>query len=99
MPFSIAPSAKPLLDEAMRIQINARHRKSLRRTINDVLAKHLEQHLPSEELQVTDMMHEIAHSIVDVITAHPEEDQAALLALLMTFVGEEYFQRHADRER
>jgi hypothetical protein len=83
----------------MRIQINARHRKSLRKSINDVLAKHLEQHLPNGELEVTDMMHEIAHSIVDVITAHPEEDRAALLALLMTFVGEGYLQRQADRRR
>jgi hypothetical protein len=39
------------------------------------------------------MVHEIAHSIVDIITAYPEEEQAALLALLMTFVGEEYLQR------
>ena len=49
---------------------------------------------PSERaLEVTDMVHEIAHSIVDIITAYPEEEQAALLALLMTFVGEEYLQR------
>ena len=81
----------------MRIQINARHRKSLRKTINEALAKHLQQHLPNGEPEVTNMMHEIAHCIVDVITAHPEEDRAALLALLMTFVGEEYLQRQADR--
>jgi hypothetical protein len=49
----------------MRIQINARHRKSLRKTINEALAKHLEQHLPNGELEITNMMHEIAHSIVE----------------------------------
>jgi hypothetical protein len=80
----------------MQIQINARHRKSLRKTINEVLAKHLEQRLPAGELEVTDMLHQIAHSFVDVITAHPEEQQATLLALLMTFVGKEYLQRRAD---
>ena len=77
----------------MHIQIKTRNRKSLREAINEVLAKHLEQHLPNGELEVTDMVHEIAHSIVDIITAYPEEEQAALLALLMTFVGEEYLQR------
>jgi hypothetical protein len=77
----------------MHIQIKTRHRKSLREAINEVLAKHLEQHLPNGELEVTDMIHEIAHSVVDIITAYPEEEQAALLALLMTFVGEEYLQR------
>jgi hypothetical protein len=77
----------------MHIQIKTRNRKSLREAINEVLAKHLEQHLPKGALEVTDMVHEIAHSIVDIITAYPEEEQAALLALLMTFVGEEYLQR------
>jgi hypothetical protein len=80
----------------VQIQINARHRKSLRKTINEVLAKHLEQHLAVGELEVTDMVHRIAHSIIDVITAHPEEQQATLLALLMTFVGREYLLRRAD---
>jgi len=30
----------------MHIQIKTRNRKSLREAINEVLAKHLEQHLP-----------------------------------------------------
>jgi hypothetical protein len=84
---------KPRLDEARANPNQCTARKSLRKTINEVLAKHLEQHLAVGELEVTDMVHQIAHSIVDVITAHPEEEQAALLALLMTFVGKEYLQR------
>jgi hypothetical protein len=85
----------PLLEEAMHFQINTRHQKSLREAINDVLAQHWEQHIPTGELEVTDMVHEIAQSIVDIITAQHEEEQAALLALLMACVGEEYLQRRA----
>jgi nucleoid-associated protein YejK len=66
----------------------------LRKEINDVVVKYLKGKLRTgEPIDVAEMADEMAQSFVDMITEQDEEQQAPLLAQIMTSLGDEYLQR------
>jgi hypothetical protein len=73
--------------------------KPLRLCIHDLVLDQLETKLAAgEAIDVAEMTHEIAQSIVDVIMEQEEEGQSALFAYALTSLGEEYLQQRGVLE-
>ncbi len=69
--------------------------KPLRAGIHEVITSYLQARIATgEHVDVAEMAHEIAQSLVDVIMQQEDDGQAALFAFALTTVGEEYLQRH-----
>ena len=66
----------------------------LRKEINDVVVKYLKRRLRTgEPIDVAEMADEMAQSFIDMVTEQDEEQQAPLLAQIMTSLGDGYLQR------
>ena len=68
--------------------------KPLRDGINEVVVNYLQGKIASgEPIDVAEMAHEMAQSLVDMIMEQEKEHQAPLLASAMASLGDEYLQR------
>jgi DNA-binding protein Fis len=68
--------------------------KSLHEQINDVVVFYLEEKLRTNTpVDVAAMAREITQSLVDMIMEQDEQNQAPLLAQIITSLGDEYLQR------
>ena len=68
--------------------------KQLREEINDVVVKHLEYKLQTDDpVNVVAMANEMVQSLVDVIMQLDEYHQAPALASLIATLGDEYLSR------
>ena len=68
--------------------------KPLREGINEVVIDYLQAKMATGEvIDVLEMAHEMAQSLVDMIMEQDTEHQAPLLASTMASLGDEYLQR------
>ena len=68
--------------------------KPLREGINEVVIDYLQAKMATGEvIDVVEMAHEMAQSLVDMIMEQDKEHQAPLLASTMASLGDEYLQR------
>jgi hypothetical protein len=68
--------------------------KPLRVSINELVVSYLKARLATgEPIDVAEVTHEIAQSLVDVIMEQQEDGQGPLIAFALTSIGEEYLQR------
>jgi hypothetical protein len=68
--------------------------KPLRVGIHELVVSYLETRLATgERIDVAEMTHEIAQSLVDVIMEQEEDGQGLLFAFALTSLGEEYLQQ------
>jgi DNA-binding protein Fis len=68
--------------------------KTLREAINEAVVGHLKDKLETGEgIDVAEMAHELTQSLVDMIMEQDEQNQAPLLAQIITSLGDEYLQR------
>jgi hypothetical protein len=73
--------------------------KPLRLEIHDLVLNHLETKLATgEAIDVAEMTHEIAQSIVDVIMEQEEDGQSTLFAYALASLGEEFLQQRSALE-
>ena len=69
-------------------------KKPLREGINEVVMGYLQDKMASgETIDVAEMAHEMAQSLVDIIMEQEKEHQAPLLASAVASLGDEYLQR------
>jgi hypothetical protein len=68
--------------------------RPLRVGIHGLVLSYLEAQLATgEQVDVAEMTHEIAQSLVDVIMEQEEDGQGVLFAYVLTSLGEEYLQQ------
>jgi DNA-binding protein Fis len=68
--------------------------KTLREQINDVVVFYVEEKLRTNTpIDIAAMAREITQSLVDMIMEQDEQNQAPLLAQIITSLGDEYLQR------
>jgi hypothetical protein len=71
----------------------------LRNGIHELVVGYLKTKLATgEQIDVAEMTHEIAQSLVDVIMEQDEDGHGALFAYAITSLGEEYLQRRGAFE-
>ena len=69
-------------------------KKPLREGINEVVMDYLQDRMASgETIDVAEMAHEMAQSLVDMIVEQEKEHQAPLLASMIVSLGDEYLHR------
>ncbi len=69
-------------------------KKPLREGINEVVMDYLQDKMASgETIDVAEMAHEMAQSLVDMIVEQEKEHQAPLLASMIVSLGDEYLHR------